>query len=93
MDASDEIQAAVAALRNAATPGSAQIADLLEHVARMTRISEGVWELAGYGKQKQRELAERKWQRELAVARVLSVSLTRGAPSKGEWLWGHAVSE
>jgi hypothetical protein len=93
MDASDELQAAVAALRNAATPGAAQIADLLEHAAGMTRISEGVWELAGYSTQKRRELAERKWQRELAVARVLSVNVTHGAPLKGERLWGHAVSE
>ncbi|MDQ3761997.1 MAG: hypothetical protein M3460_09965 [Actinomycetota bacterium] len=71
MNASDELQAAASAIRVSTTPGASQIADLLEETARMARISEGVWQLAGYSAEKQAELAESKWRRELAVARAL----------------------
>jgi hypothetical protein len=71
MYASEEMLAAADALRARASSGDAALADRLEEAARKAAADEGMWHLAGYNAQEQRQLAERWWQHELTIARAL----------------------
>jgi hypothetical protein len=71
MYASEEMRAAAAAYRVRASPGDAALADRLEEAARKAAADEGLWHLAGYNTQEQRQLAENRWQHELTIARAL----------------------
>jgi hypothetical protein len=70
MYASEELLAAADAVRARASAGDAALADRLEEAARKAAADEGMWHLAGYNAQEQRQLAENWWQHELTIARA-----------------------
>jgi hypothetical protein len=65
------MRAAAAACRRRASPGDADLADLLEDAARKAAAREHLWQQAGYSPQEQTQLAEFWWRNELAIARAL----------------------